>query len=181
MKKIFLVCLVACACLSACERDRFIEDYPTPDWYCNIFSFAIYDSEGNNVTMQDGFNPEELVLEYEGKIFTPKDNVLQRVDDSRPSDSDRYDNSIVFEKMPHYNGELVAFRISGHTYKGEPARYVLRYRDNEWVVDYLMEKRKGDGKSPKSEAVVNGVKIEKEEVYNADKSICRIIYVLYTK
>ena len=180
MKKTFLVCLVACACLSACERDRWIGDYPTPDWYSTIFSFAIYDSEGNNVIMQDGFNPEELVLEYEGKIFTPKDNVLQRVDDSRPHHPDRYDNSIVFEKMPHYKGESVAFRISGHTYQGEPVRYVLRYRDNEWVVDYIMEKRK-NGKNPGSEAIVNGVKIEKEEVYNADKSICKIIYVLYTK
>ena len=131
--------------------------------------------------MQDGFNPEELLLEYEGKIFAPKDNVLQRVDYSRPRDPDRYDNSIVFEKMPHYKGEPVAWRISGHTYQGEPDRYVIRYRDNEWVVDYLMEKRKGDGKNPKSEAVVNGVKIEEEEVYNADKSICKIIYVLYTK
>ena len=43
-----------------------------------------------------------------------------------------------------------------------------------------MEKRKND-ENPGSEAIVNGVKIEKEEVYNADKSICRIIYVLYTK
>lgn len=43
-----------------------------------------------------------------------------------------------------------------------------------------MEKRK-NGKNPGSEAIVNGVKIEEEEVYNADKSICRIIYVLYTK
>ena len=151
-----------------------------PGWNNNLFAFAIFDSEGNNVTMQDGFNPEELLLEYEGKIFTPKDNVLQRVDDSRPSDPDRWHNSFIFEKLPHFEGEPVAWRVWGHTYLGEPVRYVLRYRDNEWVVDYIMEKRK-NGKNPGSEAIVNGVKIEEEEVYNADKSICRIIYVLYTK
>lgn len=180
MKRVFLYCILSCLVVVSCKEENEPNSLPS-GWNNNLFAFAIFDSEGNNVTMQDGFNPEELLLEYEGKIFAPKDNVLQRVDYSRPRDPDRYDNSIVFEKMPHYKGEPVAWRISGHTYQGEPDRYVIRYRDNEWVVDYLMEKRKGDGKNPKSEAVVNGVKIEKEEVYNADKSICKIIYVLYTK
>lgn len=178
MKKMVLYCLAICLALASCEK-REPNSLP-PGCDNNLFYFAIFDSEGNNLTMQDDFNPEELLLEYEGKIFTPKQDEFQRVDDGRPYYADGFGNSIKFEMMPHYGGEPVAWRVWGHSYLGEPARYIIRYRGNEWVVDYLAEKRKV-GENPKKEVVVNGVKIEKENVYNSDKSKCLNIFVLRTK
>lgn len=180
MKRAMLYCLAICLALASCEKKMEPSSLP-PGWNNNLFAFAIFDSEGNNLTMQDDFNPEELLLEYEGKIFTPKQDEFQRVDDSKPNDPDYFYNSIIFEMLPHYGGEPVAWRVWGHLYLGEPARYIIRYRGNEWVVDYLAEKRKGDKENPKMEAVVNGVKIEEENVYNSDKSEYRIIFVLRTK
>lgn len=182
MRKLFIVCIMSCLCFSACkENDELVYEMPYPGWFNNLFAFAILDSDGNNVCFQDDFNSEELLLEYNGKIFSPKDDVFQRVNDENQNDGDRFDNSIMFEKLPHYEGELVAWRIWGYTYLGEPDHYILRYKNNEWIVDFKSEKRKGDGKSPKTEAVVNGEKIELSPVYNRDKSIQRQLYVLQTE
>ena len=150
-----------------------------PEYFYNSFCFAILDAELNNVCMLEDFNQEELLLEYEGKTFKPIYQVLQKVDDNDTDKAAIY-NAIYFEKWPKSDEYPAAWRIYGHTKLGVPVRYIIRYRDNEWVVDIESEKKK-NGELPKAEVYVNGVKVEKERVYNNKTGKSLLLYVLYTK
>ena len=49
--------------------------------------------------------------------------------------------------------------------RGESVRYILRYKDNEWVCDYSSEEIRYDGSDPDDELYVNGEKVEKIYAY----------------
>ena len=188
MKRVFLLIVAACLSLVACDRQEYIG--ASPGDHYNLFSFIIYDKEGNNVAMQDDFQKEDLTLEYEGMIFTPCED-FQKVDyiefDHIRGD---YHNAILFDDMVWIdeNGiEYVTWKIFGHRRYGNPARYILRYKDNEWIVDYIRHSALGN---PIRESVqVNGENCEEVFVFRApchpdnksqDQRNCDF-YPLYTK
>ena len=179
MKRIALFSVLICLAFASCEKEIIPNSLP-PEYFYNSFCFAILDAELNNVCMLEDFNQEELLLEYEGKTFKPIYQVLQKVDDNDTDKAAIY-NAIYFEKWPKSDEYPAAWRIYGHTKLGVPVRYIIRYRDNKWVVDFKSEKRGNDGKDPDSEAYVNGIKIEEEYVYNNKTGKSLLRYVLYTK
>lgn len=167
MKKFLFICLATCLGLVGCEKDKDIGGdgaaMMPPGYGNNSFCFIICDAEGNSVFDRDNFDMNEVTLEYEGKTFKPIPDVHQKIDENDP-DIAHWCNSIIFEPYPNEVGP-VFWRIWGHKERGEAARYIIRYKDNEWVVDYLMEAGFCGGREPESEAVVNGEKIEKILIY----------------
>ncbi len=171
MKKFLFICLAACLGLVGCEKnDDTGGDGATmlPGYGYNSFCFIICDADGNSVFDRDKFDMNEVTLEYEGKIFKPMPDVHQKIDEKDP-DIAHYGNSIIFEPYPSKNGPIT-WRIWGHKERGEAVRYIIRYKDNEWVVDYSMEAGTCGGRVPASEAVINGESVEQILVYTFEDS-----------
>ena len=178
MKKILLLLAVMVVGVISCQKEVNSIGNGRIDYVS--FRFAILDSNRNNIFMLEDFNQEELLLEYEGKIFKPMRGVFQNVVDNCIGTG--YNNSIIFddEWSMDRNEYPVAFGVIGYARFGTPIHYIIRYRDNEWVVDIESEKMK-NYELPKAEVYVNGVKVEKEQVYNNNTGKSLLLYVLYTK
>ena len=163
MKKFIFVCLAACLGFVGCEKDEGKTMLPQYYGY-STFYFMVCDADGNNVFAWENLNMEELTLEYKGQIFTPipLDNQQRPVKQHIEADN----QWIVFQ--PDYiinNDDPVLWRIWGNIMYGESARYILRYKDNEWVCDYSSEEIRFDGSVPDDELYVNGEKVEKIYAY----------------
>ncbi len=152
MKKLLLICAIACLGLMGCEKNE--EEPMLPPYYdYSMFNFMVCDAEGNCVFDKENFNMEELTLEFNGEIYTPIPEEEQMLGNKR----------LVFE--PFIYLDIVTWSIYGDVEWGESARYILRYKDNEWVCDYSSEKLAHDGSVPEDELYVNGEKVEKIYAY----------------
>ena len=158
MKKYIFICLAACIGLIGCEKDNGNEMLPSY-FHNSKFFFMVCDAEGNCVFDCDDFDMEELTLEYKGQIFTPILGVDQVIGDVKTAEG----GCSVIRFEPLQRDGVIAWRIFGDAMWGESVRYILRYKDNEWVCDYSSEEVRYDGSVPDDELYVNGEKVE--EIY----------------
>ena len=166
MKKFIFICLAACIGLMGCEKNEEVSMMPE-GFGVNSFWFMVCDANGNSVFDHENLNVEELILEYEGKIFTPIPDVHQSIHGSQ-QDKAGWTTGIIFEPYPsNSEGFPVTWRVWGHTLVGESARYILRYKDNEWICDYSSKEPVNWGDLPDDELYVNGEKVEKIHIYTS--------------
>ena len=189
MKKYLLILMAACLGLVACEKNSGqAAVYPGQSYH--LFRFVIFDAEGNNVAMQDGFAAEELSLEFLDKVFYPQEG-FQKFDENDVAPG-HYHNAVKFEPSiwPDENGvDHMTWMIIGMSKIGETSRYVLRYKDNEWVVDFSTKKIEGSGVPYVRSAIVNGevcemkliLRVEDHEKYESQDQRNIYMFPLYIK
>ena len=185
MRKFIFICLAACLGLMGCEKDNVNERVPL-DYAYTGFHFMVCDANGNCVFDKENIDMDELTLEYMGQTFNPILDVEQKIDKG-----DGY-NSLIFDPHPHtymIDDAPVTWVIYGHLLWGESARYILRYKDNEWVCDFSSDERAVYGELPETELYVNGEKVEKiyaytmpdHPDYESDEQRNVWVYPLYVK
>ena len=172
MKKISYILLATCLSMGIYGCNKNETDTGSYGGYLeggfwNCFEFIILDKDGNNICMQEDFNIDEFTLEFEGKIFKPNNLELQKIDDSTTVEASyvnaiRFSESFVTLESDYYP---ITWVIHGYTPKEETSHYIIRYKDNEWNVDFTSWEAEEFGKVGPTEAIINGAKAEKVFAY----------------
>ncbi len=149
MKKILFTLFAICMAFAACEK----EPMPTPEEPSHKtypFSFAIFDSTGNNIMEREDFEPEELIVEFYGQEYKMM--------------GDKFQDGVV-DDIPGYvlfyfgSREHVKFAVFAWAARewGETREMTIRYKGCEWNVVYTWKSLKIHG----NDAYIDGVKTEK--------------------
>ena len=149
MKKILFTLFAICMAFAACEK----EPMPTPEEPNRKqypFSFAIFDSTGNNIMEREDFEPEELIVEFYGQEYKMMGDKFQ---DGVVDDIPGY---VLFYLGSREHVKFAVFAWAAREW-GETREMTIRYKGCEWNVVYTWKSLKIHG----NDAYIDGVKTEK--------------------
>lgn len=171
MKKILFTLFSICMAFAACEK----EPMPTPqepNRKIYPFSFAIFDSTGNNIMEREDFEPEELIVEFYGQEYKMMGDKFQ---DGVVDDIPGY---VLFYFKSREHVKFAVFAWAAREW-GETREMTIRYKGCEWNVVYTWKSLKIHGNDAyidgvKTEKTVIGTTVENPELYDSGEELYEV-------
>lgn len=156
---------------AACEK----EPMPTPqepNRKIYPFSFAIFDSTGNNIMEREDFEPEELIVEFYGQEYKMMGDKFQ---DGVVDDIPGY---VLFYFKSREHVKFAVFAWAAREW-GETREMTIRYKGCEWNVVYTWKSLKIHGNDAyidgvKTEKTVIGTTVENPELYDSGEELYEV-------